>query len=428
MNISRRSRSVNDRTSVFARVWSLRWGMFAPAPAAMIFALAGCASIPERSGVPESLSREAHPVGFKDVRVVIDPFSSDFSEIRGSLAGAAAALADRSEEPVTLLAISGGGSRGAWGAGVLNGWSEKGDRPQFDIVAGISTGALIAPFAFLGSQFDEELKLAYTTVTDADVVEHRSLYRILRSRDALAGSGPLLDQLFVQMTEEKMTLIAAEHAKGRRLYVGTTDLDGQVLVAWDVGAIASSGLPGTRELFCRVLLASASIPGVFPPVMIDAEARGRIYQEMHVDGGMVTQVFGFAILGHLMDMSGRRDGRIFLLRNAFIAPQWKEVSPSVASLAGRAVSTLIKTQGVGDVYRAYLIARENGIDFNLCYIPLEVDPGQSEGHFDPEYMGALFDAGRESIHAGTAWLDQPPGVDLLYGPIKPANVNAPPDS
>ena len=188
-----------------------------------------------------------------------------------------------------FLALSGGGDEGAFGAGVLCGWTAHGDRPQFKLVTGISTGALIAPFAFLGSSYDDTLRYLYTGITSKDIFRMKSLLTVLW-RDAIADTKPLAKKLDQYVDEAMLAAVAAEHKKGRRLIIGTTQLDAQRLVLWNMGAIASSGDPEAIKLFRKILLTSASIPGAFPPQYIRVEAGGKRYEEMHVDGGTTAEV------------------------------------------------------------------------------------------------------------------------------------------
>ena len=381
-----------------------------------ILAATGCTST-RPPAVPEKLSKQAQLPALPGVRLVMDPMTTKPQEIDAWLQSAVP-HARRKSGPLNLLALSGGGAYGAYGAGVLCGWTPTGARPEFDIVAGISTGALMAPYAFLGTNCDAELKRAYTTLTDKDVFRKRNLISILAGADSAADSAPLYKSLLKRFDDAKLAAIAAEHRKGRRLYVGTTDLDAEVLMCWDMGAIAASG---QRELFCRVLVASASIPVAFQPQFFEVEADGRRYQEMHGDGGVMTQVFGFIFLPRLLALSGRSEGRMYLLRNETLAEQWKEVHPTLISLAGRSIGMLLRNQGIGDLYMAYLVAQETGMDFNLAFIPTSFHFGKHKGEFDPVVMTALFDTGFEQARAGTAWKKEPPALPLLKRGATPDN-------
>lgn len=388
--------------------------------------LSGCATAPSRNPVPAAFSRTAEVKGFEDTRMMLDPFTTNWTDLDQSLAPAAERAALQTE-PLTLLAISGGGAHGAWGAGILTGWTVRGDRPEFDLVTGISTGALAAPYAFLGPAYDGELKDAYTTISDDDIFRVRNVFGILKHNDSLADSSPLLEQLRARFDEKILAAIAEEHAEGRRLYVGTTNLDAQILTSWDMGAVAAKGTPEAHDLFCRILLASASVPAAFPPVTFHVEADGQPYDEIHADGGLITQVFGFGYIYRLMAASDRKDGRMFVLRNSNMAPEYIAIDPSLLSLAGRAIGTLTKTQGIGDVYRAWAVADYTGIEFNVSDIPLSVDPEKSEQQFDPVFMTALYEAGHSRILDGQIWRDEPPGLSMIEEASLPPEVQPGPD-
>jgi len=370
--------------------------------------LASCGSLKVRVPVPEKETAQAQIPGIPNVRVVVHPFTADWSMLDGSFEGCVRRLAGP-ERTVTLLSLSGGGSNGAYGAGLLKGWTEKGDRPEFDIVTGISTGALIAPFAFLGSAYDAELEVAYTTVSDKDIFEELSIFGIMRRRDAVSRTEPMAALINKQMDDAKLEKIAAEHRKGRRLYVGTTLMDSQHLAVWDMGAIACSTHPDAPGLFRRVLQASASIPVAFPPVYIDVESGGQKYDEMHSDGGCMTQVFGASFLARVMALAKCIRGSLYLIRNAHLDPDWVKVEPKLSSIATRAMGTMIMTQGWGDLYRAYSMALAGRFTFNLAYIPAEFDADR-EGEFDKAYMRKLFDIGWQGAKGGFPWAKAPPGL------------------
>src|SRR5262245_3904543 len=192
--------------------------------------------------------------------------------------------------PAHFLAISGGGENGAFAAGLLNGWTEAGTRPEFSLVTGVSTGALSAPFAFLGPAYDQQLKEVYTTITAKDVMEARGIFAAIWN-DAMADSAPLQNLVAKYVTEDMLKAIAVEYRKGRGLFIITTNLDARRRVVWNIGKIAEYGTPEALELVRKILVASAAIPGAFPPMMFDVEANGVKYQEMHVDGGASNQVF-----------------------------------------------------------------------------------------------------------------------------------------
>ncbi len=288
--------------------------------------------------------------------------------------------------PAAYLAISGGGDNGAFGAGLLNGWTKAGTRPEFKLVTGVSTGALIAPFAFLGPAFDATLKALYTGVSLHDIAEQRSLLSVLYS-DALADTAPLQKLVKKYVTQEVLDAIAVEHAKGRILLLATTNLDVRRAVIWNVTEIAATKAPGALDLVHKILIASAAIPGTFPPVMIDVEANREKYQEMHVDGGTAAQVFVYPAALQLHELF-ERQRTLYVIRNARLDPEWAQVDRRTLPIAFRAITCLIQNQGVGDLYRIFAVAQRDHVDFNLAFIPPSFDTPHN-ADFDPAYMRAL---------------------------------------
>jgi len=307
--------------------------------------------------------------------------------------------------PANYLAVSGGGDNGAYGAGLLIGWTERGDRPEFKLVTGVSTGALIAPFAFLGSDYDGVLRHVYTEVDPSAIFETRYLLMALFD-DAMADTTPLFELISHYVDDKMLAAVGAEYRKGRLLLIGTTDIDAQRPVLWNMGAIAASGRPGALELFRKILLASAAIPGAFPPVLIDIEIDGKPYQEMHVDGGAVAQTFLYPpTLTAGVDLRAgtlARERHAWVIRNGRLDAEWASTDRRTLSIAGRAIDTMIHYSGQNDVYRLQTTTQRDGIDFNLAYIGRDFTTPHSE-QFDPTYMKALFEYGRAQIRNGTAW-------------------------
>ena len=302
-----------------------------------------------------------------------------------------------------MLAISGGGDNGAFGAGLLVGWGETGTRPEFKIITGVSIGALIAPFVFVGD--DRAVEQLITTIDQDDVYKKRPLIEGLTT-DALADSTPLANLIASRVDAPIVAQIAEESRHGRALIVITTDLDAGVPVLWDIGAIAESGKPQAIELIRRILLASASIPGEFPPVMFDVVARGVHHQEMHVDGGASVQTFlyppGLHARGELRPITA------YVIRNGRLAPTWQQVERSTLSIANRAVSTLTTNSGLGDIYRMYALAKRDGVRFKLAYIGGDFTEPHPTDDFNHAYLLKLFEYGR-SKGRGRPWLSGPPG-------------------
>jgi predicted acylesterase/phospholipase RssA len=311
--------------------------------------------------------------------------------------------------PESLLAISGGGDNGAFGAGVLVGWSESRTRPSFKIVTGISTGALIAPLAFVGPEHDPLLADMYTTIDQPDIFEKRPVLAGLVS-DALADSKPLRGQIARFVDADLVARIAEESRHGRALAIITTNLDAGIPVIWNIGAIAESGRPEAIGLIRKVLLASASIPGFFPPVMLDVTVDGVAHQEMHVDGGASMQTFLYpaALQVRHIPSGGSRPRTAYVIRNGRLTQEWDEVARSTPAIAMRAVSTLTTNSGVGDLYRIYALAKRDGVGLQLAYIGDDFEEPHA-AEFDGQYMKKLFEYGRAKARAGYPWRSGPPG-------------------
>ena len=312
--------------------------------------------------------------------------------------------------PANLLAISGGGDKGSFGAGLLIGWTERGDRPEFKTVSGVSTGALIAPFAFLGPNYDGVLRHVYTEVDQSAICGSRFILAAVFN-DALKDTTPLFQLISHYVDDQALDAIANEYRKGRLLLIGTTDIDAQRPVIWNIGAIAASGRRGAFDLSRKILLASASIPVAFPPVLIDVEVDDKPYQEMHVDGGTIAQTFLYpATLTAGVDLRRGplvRERHAYVIRNGRLDPEWAPTNRRLFSIASRAVATMIHYSGQNDVYRLQTMTARDGVDFNLAYIGRDFTLEHTED-FDPTYMRALFEYGRAQIRDGTAWKKSSP--------------------
>lgn len=319
------------------------------------------------------------------------------------------------------LAISGGGADGAYGAGVLVGWSKLGTRPEFTMVTGVSTGALAAPFAFLGSNYDQKLKKLYTSLDSSGIFFRRSIFAILRG-DSVADNTPLSNMLDLHITDKLIKAIAHEYKRGRSLHIATTNLDAGRPVIWNIGRIASTGHPKAGQLIRQILLASAAIPGVFPPSYIRVQGPdGHTYDEMHVDGGTSAQMFlypsntDWAEVMKIFDVKGTPTA--YLIRNSRISPDFTPVRARLTDIASRSVESLIRTQGIGDIYRIAAITSRDGVAVELTAIPPDAprDPGKEV--FDPDYMSALFDFGYQRMIDNAAW--QPIDINQLISKRKP---------
>ena len=307
-----------------------------------------------------------------------------------------------------VLMISGGGAGGAFSVGVLSAWSATGTRPQFDVVTGVSTGALIAPFAFLGPAHDHTLVHLFTSGIADDLVATKFPVGLIGS--SLLTSAPMRRMVDDFITPAVLQQVAAQHRNGRRLLVLTTNLDTQRAVVWNMGAIANSGQPGALKLFQDVMIASASIPGVYPAVMIEAESGGRRFQEMHSDGGSTSQVLILpqAILASPTPLvPGKRQNVDFhvIVNNALI-PEFAATRNRTLSVIARAYSVLLKSQTQSELAILYNYAKQTGARFHLATIDAQV-PYSMLDPFNPGYMQAVFDLGYAGLTTGTLWKDRP---------------------
>lgn len=375
--------------------------------------LFGCAGLPERNPVPSVLTNQAGIPGVPDARFwgdewptfAIERFRAFTDEqIRHTFP----ALYDR---PHNYVAISGGGSNGAFGAGLFAGWTASGTRPEFAMVTGVSTGALTAPFVFLGSSYDDILKQVYTTTHTKDIAEKRNIISAVFS-DSMADSKPLRRLIEKYITADIIAAIAREYQRGKRLYIGTVNLDAGRSVIWNIGAIAASDFPRKQTLIHDILQASAAIPVAFPPVVIPVDIHGDSHDEMHVDGGTGAQVFVYPSQLNWHEISSKLKvkgkPKVYVIRNSFLEADYRGIKRSVIPIANRSIASLIRTQGIGDLYQIYALCKRDGNEFNLAYIPASFTEEPSED-FDPVYMRKLYALGYEMAKQGYPWEKGPPG-------------------
>jgi predicted patatin/cPLA2 family phospholipase len=387
----------------------------------------GCGQAILRMQVPAALVEHAEIPGMTRVRFWGDKIDPELHAEWVRICKEHPVLPDpRSEDGPGMggLVLSGGGDCGAYGAGLLCGWTDRGTRPRFRVVTGVSTGALIAPMAFLGSRYDGLLRDSYTKVSAKDVLQQRPILDWLKF-DSIADSTPLMRKTEQQFPDQFVREVAAEHARGRRLYVQTVDLDAQRPVIWDMGAIAASGHPDAPSLFRKVLVASASIPAVFPPQYIKVLAEGRTYDEMHVDGGTASQMLMSTLP---VDLSALRaelgsvahTPPVYVIRNAFIRPEWQEMTPKLFPIASRAMSSLIKSEGLTELQLMYHECKDAGIDFYLAYIPDDYQR-QVKDEFDTGEMNRMFKVGYDQARNGDPWHRKPPKLETVDLPGQRVN-------
>ncbi|MFW5833132.1 MAG: patatin-like phospholipase family protein [Pseudomonadota bacterium] len=323
----------------------------------------------------------------------------------------------------SILALSGGADNGAYGAGFLRAWSESGTRPEFTIVTGVSTGALSAPFAFLGSDWDDELAEVYGI--SADQVIRRRPWTAIWGAASVVDTTPLLQTIRRYATEEMLDAIAREHEKGRRLVVQSTSLDAKRPVIWNLGCIAASDAPNRLDVFHKALLASASVPVAFPLVRMEVEANGRLYDELHGDGGIISQttvLSSFLLTHDLFEGRGYRPRlTMYVIRNGQLLPEWEAVEPRLPDIAQQTVSTMIAINGAAGLLLSREVAEETGFDFKATWIDTDFDVPYS-GPFDPVYMKALMDYGYDRFARGDGWADRLFVFDLVTDrPMSPAS-------
>lgn len=377
--------------------------------------LSGCADLVRGPAVPVDRTNQASVLGLPNERFFpiygTEPLAAEFAAAGQRQLRTRGLQPDAVLPEIKLLAVSGGGENGAFGAGLLCGWSDHGDRPVFDLVTGVSTGALTAPFAYLGTSYDPQLRAVFTETKPSGVLENRFFTAALLN-DAMSDNSPLFKTISAYVNEEMLAAIAKGYDDGRLLLIGTTDLDAQQPVIWNVGAIARSGHPRALETIRRIMLASAAIPGAFPPTMFNVILDGQPHQEMHVDGGAFAQAFLYPVT-----MTRQRRVRMaggikvvpataYIIRNGRLDPEWTKVERRTMGIAARAISTMIAASGVNDIMRMYGTTQRDGVGFNLAYIGRDFDQKLPEP-FDQGYMRSLFDYGYQRGRRGYDWAKSP---------------------
>lgn len=354
--------------------------------------LTGCVTIP-RTFFTQAEQALASPPGFSQVRYAAEDKSLALM-LRESLKPDA-------KGEIDALAISGGGANGAYGAGLLYGWSASGQRPEFQLVTGVSAGALLAPFAFLGPSWDDELRQAYFGPRIAHLMQGRGLLGLLTP--GLYSKAPLEDLVRSYVSDRLIKAVAAESAKGRRLLVGTTNLDTEQLIVWDMGAIAAKGGPEARDLFTTVLIASASVPGVFAPTMINVESGGHSFSEMHVDGQ--TESAFFAIPQSLFLAQPLRapsfHAHMFIIINGQIDSLFAVTPRSSIPILGRTIDAGSKASVRSIIVSTAEFCQRNGCELSISSLPATVKDNSLD--FDNAHLESLFTAGEAGSVNGSGW-------------------------
>ncbi len=381
---------------------------------ATLVLLGACTGVRPLPAPPDEAYRTADVPGFPQARIWGDEPVADGRErleefVRQIRARADAEGAMPNDDRLDSLVLSGGGSDGPFGAGLLYGWTEAGTRPEFTIVTGISAGALIAPFAFLGSDYDDDMR-SFTVESSADTLITVQLVRGILDGVGLIDNSKLQRRLRGLITPDVVRKIAAEHERGRRLFIGTTNLDAQRPVYWRVSRIAWLGrdnAAATADFITKIIIASASIPGAFPPQFFTVQAGGSLFSEMHVDGGVTNQLFLLPresrIEGLPRDIERfARRGTVYIIRNTRLSPSYDPLPLGIFQVAARSISTMIKFGGRSDIFVLEDQAKQAGFGVKVTAVP-ESFTMEEDGLFDPVYMQALFEQGRELGREESAW-------------------------
>lgn len=392
--------------------------------AALIVATAACTTVISRKPVPEDLLDSAAPYGISkplpriwgdaltpaDAERIVELRAAVYRESIADKIGTGEQIVQHS------LALSGGGPDGAFGAGLLAGWKARGGRPEFHVVSGVSTGAIIALFAFLGPEYDDTLKEIYTTYSSDDLFV-RTLFTGITGGTALLDTRKYRGLIERYVDDDVIEELAEGHRRNRILLIGTTNIDASRPVIWNVTGIAASGHPDAKRLIHDVIQASSAIPAAFPPVIIPVEADGQRYDEMHVDGGATQQVLLYSPTLRVTDLDEKLgidiERKVYVVMNNKLTKPYDPVRPRIFSIAGTAASSLIGGSGTGDIYRIFAVAQRDGLDLNITSIPQDFS-GEPEELFDPAYMSALYQLGYKMGIEGTAWSPHPPD----YAPPK----------
>ncbi|USQ95674.1 patatin-like phospholipase family protein [Caulobacter sp. RL271] len=358
--------------------------------------------------------RPVQAAGFPGVRLTVDQADDALRQAADRLAPLRSLIG---RDEFNILALSGGASGGAYGAGVLAGLTKAGRRPDFAIVTGVSTGALIAPLAFLGPAWDDRLTDAYVGGHAAELLSLRRLGPALGPSIFKGESLDALVDTFVDM--EMVEAVAVEHARGRRLLIATTNLDSQRAVVWDMGEIATHGGDEALKLFRTLLVASSSVPGIFPPKLVEVETDDHIYQEMHVDGGVAAPLFLMPdALLHWRNLGPRfRRGRVHVIVNTVLDPSTQSTPPGVASIMARSFDTMLRFSYRQALSLAAGFCSRHNLPLSVASIPSSFE-GFNLLKFETDLMRRIYDAGVEQAMQGTVWTSAVEEQSLWRGLFK----------
>ncbi|OWK41078.1 patatin-like phospholipase family protein [Fimbriiglobus ruber] len=397
--------------------------------AGLLAILAGCSSTPKRA---EPLPPEYKAKKITDLAAPAGTYQPVERVTADALASALAApvapqdvakkdpdvvIPKGQSRPLNILALSGGGQYGAYAQGILCGWTESGKRPDFDVVTGISSGALIAVFAYLGPKYDPNMQRLATSLKTSDVFTYRPLISILW-HNSIATAAPLEKLIAAEVNDETLADIRAAHLAGRKLYVGTMLQRTRRLVVWDLGAIACSGRPDADTLVRKVLLATSSIPGLVPSVDFDVDVNGVRYKEEHADGGAVAQTFIKFGPGTPEPNPATPGVKWLAGSNLYIIAGGKLYVDPIEGRLGfltRATSTISATLYAlyrADLWRLYTLCAVSGMKFHHAFVPEDTPIAPKSTTFDLKTMRLLFTLGHDLAKCGEVWRTTPPGYEV----------------
>lgn len=369
--------------------------------------LTACSST-ERN--PDPVTFTMMPHSFEAIRMW-DEYNP--TELNGMIQSKTEIWIEESQDKQSLnyLALSGGGFNGAFSAGILTAWTERGDRPQFDVVTGISTGAIVSVFAYLGSDYDDVLTELYTETDFTDLFHFRNIFSLVRNQ-SLLDTSPFEQKVRQILNDDLVAEIAEQNKKGRHLIIGTANIDNQRLALWNIGRIAEYGTPEATALIQEIVIASSSVPGAFPARKIEFEQGGQHFDELHVDGGVIRQVFFAPSWVDLRDLKVEQN--LYVIRNGSLKSEFQPVSYKLSRISERAINTLMLNQGIGDVEHIYHNARQQGINFNLAYIDEDFETSEYVSPYSDEFMAELFEYSHEKMQQGKAWQAVPPSLPEFF--------------
>jgi hypothetical protein len=366
-----------------------------------LLAVTACTTAPPRVPYTQQEQAEAVIPGIPGARLWADD--------PAIAAGRRSVVARANLAQPTILALSGGGPDGAFGAGLLGGWTARGTRPQFTFVTGASAGALLAPFAFLGPSYDETIKGVFASGEMANLLQTDAFSALFGA--SLFKTAPLRDLIAHHVDALLLEAIAREYRTGRRLYIVTTNIDAQRTAIWDMGKIAESGDPGALELFRNVMAASATIPGVFSPVLIDVEANGKRFAEMHVDAAVTNNVL---VVPESVLISGtplfppESRPKVYVIINGKLSPYFEVVRAATLTIVRRSFETSLRANTRNTLLASLQFAKSKSWEFNIAAIDADY-PNSTGDVFDQTYMRQLFEYGYERGRSGRLFQSTPTG-------------------